>query len=136
MIKGIFGVNIAVNDLANATENYEKMFGVSAMALDESDFAFPGLSGSQLKIGKFHINLISSDQEETSVTKFLKRNGEGLFLLSVEVDSIAEDVDELRDKGFEVLLDKSISGKFGAVNFMHPRSMNGVQIEVYQPSQT
>lgn len=133
MIKGIFGVNIAVNDLAEATKKYENVFGVSAVPLGEKDFAFPGLSGAQLAINGFHINLITSNQPETSIAKFLERKGEGLFLLSVEVDAIDDDVADLRQKGLELLLRDSESGEFGAVNFIHPKSMHGVQVEVYQP---
>ncbi len=134
MIKGIFGVNIAVNDLAAATEKYENVFGVKSVPLGENDFAFPGLSGAQLAINGFHINLITSDRPETSISKFLERKGEGLFLLSVEVDAIDDDVADLRQKGLELLRD-SMSGEFGAVNFVHPKSMHGVQVEVYQRDQ-
>lgn len=134
MIKGIFGVNIAVRNLSEAVEKYEKLFGVTAQPLGENDFAFPGLSGAQLHIDGFHINLITSDQEGTSVTNFLERSGEGLFLLSVEVDDIEKDVSELKNNGYEMLLKQSASGQFGAVNFMHPKAMHGVQIELYQPN--
>lgn len=133
MIKRVFGVNIAVRDLVAATERYEKMFGVHATPLAEKDFAFPGLTGAQLIIEGFHINLITSNLESTPIAKFLERKGEGLFLLSVEVDAIDDDVVDLRRKGFELLLSESVSGQFGAVNFVHPKSMNGVQVEIYQP---
>lgn len=134
MIKGIFGVNIAVHDLPAAIVNYEKVFGVKAVPLHEKDFAFSGLSGAQLAIGDFHINLITSHNAETSISKFLERKGEGLFLLSVEVDDIDDDVADLRDKGYQLLLSDSVSGEFGVVNFVHPKSMNGVQVEIYQPA--
>lgn len=134
MIKGIFGVNVAVRDLAAATAKFEALFGVRARALTNKDFAFPGLYGSQLVINGFHFNLIASNRGDTSIAKFVERQGEGLFLLSVEVDSIAEDEAELRGQGLELLLGEAAKGDFGAVNFVHPKSMNGVQIEIYQPA--
>jgi len=134
MITGIFGVNIAVHDLAAATAKYENVFGVKSVALGEKDFAFPGLSGAQLAIGDFHINLITSHHADTSISKFLERKGEGLFLLSVKVDAIDDDIADLRQKGCQLLLNDSVNGDFGAVNFVHPKSMNGVQVEIYQPA--
>ncbi len=133
MIKGIFGVNVAVRDLAAATAKYETMFGVRAVALAEEDFAFPGLTGSQLVINGFHLNLIASHRDDTSIAKFIERKGEGLFLLSVEVDAMAKDEADLRGKGFELLLGEAAAGDFGAVNFVHPKSMHGVQVELIQP---
>ena len=132
MIKRIFGANVAVRDLTSAVANYERMFGVAARPMREGEFAFPGLNGAQLAIGGFHITLIASRSEGSPVAKFLQRNGEGLFLLSVEVDAIEADVAETKAKGFDIVLPKSASGDFGSVNFIHPKSLNGVQIELLQ----
>lgn len=57
-----------------------------------------------------------------------------MFLLSVEVDDIENDVARMRDIGALFFLEDNASGPFGQVNFAHPKSMNGVQVEVYQPS--
>lgn len=134
MIKGVYGINIAVKDLREAVARYEGVFGVRSSPLSESDFAFPGLAGAQLDINGFRINLISSSRSDTSIAKFLERKGEGVFLVSVEVDAINEDVAAMRDKGMEFVLTDATTGAFGAVNFGHPRSMHGVQIEVIQPA--
>lgn len=134
MIKGIYGVNIAVKDLDEATRKYEAFFGVEAKKVGSDFFAFPGLVGSQIKVNDFHINLIASLEEGTSVANFLERRGEGVFLLSVEVDDIERDVETLRSAGATVLMENNATGTFGAVNFVHPKSMAGVQVEIYEPS--
>lgn len=135
MIKNIYGVNIAVNDLSSSVDIYEKFFGIKSTALPEDHFAFPGLLGASLDINGFRINLITSTGTETSVANFLRNRGEGLFLLSVEVDSIDSDSQALRAKGFPLVMDATLKGSFGAVNFVHPKSMKGVQIELYQPGE-
>lgn len=133
MIKGIYGINIAVKNLKTAVERYEKVFGVKSEHLAENDFAFPGLIGAKINISGTFINLISSVKDDTSVASFIEKNGEGLFLLSVEVDDIENDKKEIEERGLNFLFKDNISGDFGKVNFVHPKLMNGVQLEVYQP---
>lgn len=134
MIKGIYGINVAVKNLDEAVRTYEAFFGIKARSFGSEFFAFPGLVGAQLNINGFHLNLIASLVEGTSVAQFLERRGEGVFLLSVETDDIENDVARMRGVGANFFLEKNASGPFGEVNFVHPKSMNGVQVEVYQPS--
>ena len=134
MIKGIYGINIAVHDLEKATQTYERAFGVKSEPVGESGFAFPGIRGSKFNLNGFHMNLITSDDESTSVGRFLSQKGEGFFLLSVEASDLDSDVQSFIDKGFKPLLAESARGGFGAVNFLHPKQLNGVQLEIYQPA--
>jgi methylmalonyl-CoA/ethylmalonyl-CoA epimerase len=134
MIKGIYGVNIAVKDLNEAIKRYESVFGVKSEPMGARDFAFPGLIVAKLNIGGTYITLVSSIAENTSVANFLAKKGEGVFLLSVRVDDMEKDVASLKEKGLIFALKDVASGDFGKVTFVHPKSMNGVQIEVYQPS--
>lgn len=133
MIKGIYGINIAVKDLDEAVRKYEGMFEVKSEPMGEGDFAFPGLIGAKLDINGTVISLISYSDENTSVAKFINTRGEGLFLLSIEVDDIEEDVEKLEDKGLTFVLSETLGGDYGKVNFVHPKSTHGVQLEIYQP---
>lgn len=133
MIKGIYGFNVAVKDLNEAVKKYESVFGVKAELLGAKDFAFPGLAGAKLNVGGTYITLISSTQENTSVANFLAKKGEGVFLVSVAVDEIEKDAALLKDKGVVFATKDVVSGDFGKVTFIHPKSMNGVQMEIFQP---
>jgi methylmalonyl-CoA/ethylmalonyl-CoA epimerase len=133
MITGIFGINIAVRDLAQATARYESVFGVKAQPMGAGDFAFPGLVGSKLVVNGVALTLLASTDPNTSVSKFIEKKGEGVFLLSVAVDDIDGDVEALKTKGIEFVLPKTVSGAYGAVNFAHPKCLNGVQVEIFQP---
>lgn len=133
MIKGIYGINVAVKDLEAARKNYENFFGVPSEPLGPEFFAFPGLKGARLNVGGFIVHLISYTDENTSVAKFVNSKGDGVFLLSVEVDDIDGDIAELAKKGVGVLLKETPKGDFGAANFVHPKLMNGLQVELYQP---
>lgn len=133
MITGVYGINIAVKDLEAATKTYEKFFGVASQPLGEDSFAFPGLVGAKFDIGGFIVHLISYVDENTAVAKFVNTKGDGFFLLSMRVDDIEQDVAEARSKGLNVLLPQNATGDFGAANFIHPKSLHGVQCELYQP---
>jgi methylmalonyl-CoA/ethylmalonyl-CoA epimerase len=132
MISGIYGVNVAVKNLDMAIARYEAVFGVKAERLGPDDFAFPGLLGGKLNIDGFHITLIASSNGNSAVAKFIERRGEGMFLLSVKVEGIEQEVSALKERGLQFLLDETATGAFGAVNFVHPKSMHGVQLEIYQ----
>src|SRR5659263_44342 len=132
MINGIYGINIAVKDLKAATDRYEKVFGVKAKHLAETDFAFPNLLGSEFNLGEVKINLITSKTEDTSIGQFLSKKGEGLFLFSLKVSNIEEDMNRMKEGGASFVSPSNFTGAFGKVNFIHPKSMNGVQIEVLE----
>lgn len=134
MSLAVNGINIAVNDLASATARYEKLFNVKGEHVGPDGFAFPGLEGTRLDVGGFIISLIASTEQGTSVARFLERHGEGVFLFSAKVDDLAAATAELKQQGLTPLLDEAVSGGFGAVNFYHPKSLNGVQLELIQPA--
>ena len=134
MSLAVNGINIAVKDLASATARYEKLFQVEGEHVSAEGFAFPGLEGTRLDVGGFIISLIASTEEGTSVARFLERHGEGVFLFSAKVDDLEAATADLQRQGLTPLLDEAASGEFGAVNFYHPKSLNGVQLELIQPA--
>jgi len=135
MIRGIYGFNIVVKDLEKAVKTYEEIFDVKAQVLEEGlDFAFPGIRGAQLNINGVKINLITPLKQDTVLAKFLEKKGEGLYLVSVEVDNIEEDIKTLKEKGMVLTLEKPKEGRYGKVTFTHPKSLYSVLLEIYQPS--
>lgn len=133
MLRSIFGVNVAVRDLEAAVGRYRDVLGVEPSPLGPQDFAFPGLRGAAFRLGETVINLIASEDENTSVARFLATRGEGVFLVSLLSDSLAEDMESLRQKQVQLVLEEAAVGPFGQVNFIHPKAMHGVQFEVFEP---
>jgi methylmalonyl-CoA/ethylmalonyl-CoA epimerase len=133
MIRQIYGINVAVKDLEAATERYKEVLGVEPRPMGPEDFAFPGLRGVTFRLGSTAINLITSEREDTAVARFLAKRGEGVFLVSLLSDAIEEDVEALKQRGAQFVLEEVAAGAFGKVNFIHPKSMHGVQFEIYEP---
>lgn len=136
MIKGVHGVNIAVKDLDAAVKKYTDLLGQQpAKMLGGNDFATPGLKGAAFDINGFTLQLLAGE-EGTAIAKFVSNKGEGLFLISLRSDNVEEDMGKMKEGGAVFVMDKPMSGSFGTVNFIHPKSTHGVQIEVYDPDAT
>ena len=134
MIKGVYGLNIAVKDLDAAVKKYTDILGQEPVRmLGRSDFAFPGLKGAAFDVNGFILQIIAGE-ENTSVGKFVGSKGEGVFLLSLRSDNVEEDMAKMTEGGAAFVMDKPLKGNFGTVNFIHPKSTHGVQIEVYDPN--
>jgi methylmalonyl-CoA/ethylmalonyl-CoA epimerase len=134
MIRNVFGINIAVRDLAAAVEKFEAILGIKARYSNAEDFAFPGLKGASFSVGGVNISLVASETDDSVIANFLKTRGEGVLLISFETDDVDAEVEKLRDTALQFLMPKNAEGKFGKVNFIHPKSLHGVQVELIQPS--
>jgi methylmalonyl-CoA epimerase len=135
MIKRLFSINIGVKDLESAIVKFETVLGVKPTLSKEGDFAFPGIRGASFTLNGVMINLVSSNDENTTVGKFLKTRGEGVLLVSLESDDVEKDVERFRNQGFKFSMEKNWEGATGKVNFIHPKSMHGVQVELIEPSE-
>ncbi|MFH1091092.1 MAG: VOC family protein [Pseudomonadota bacterium] len=133
MIRGIYGFNIAVNDLPKATSLFESLFGVKGKPLGPAAFAFSGIDGMEFMVQGLVVNVLTSSDPNSPVYKFLQNRGEGFLLLSLRTDEIESDVEKLKNKGLKPVMDKVAVGDFGKVMFFHPKSVFGVQLEVIQP---
>jgi methylmalonyl-CoA/ethylmalonyl-CoA epimerase len=64
----------------------------------------------------------------------LANKGEGVLLISLLSDNIEKDLGDLTAKGMNFIAPQALAGAYGKVNFIHPKMMNGVQIEVIEPA--
>jgi methylmalonyl-CoA/ethylmalonyl-CoA epimerase len=136
MLKQIWGVNICVFNLEEAAEKYEALLGCKPVFGDDPEMtAYPGMKSASFNFQGYRINLLTSDQKDHPVRRFLDKRGEGLLLVSILSDDLDNDTEKLRAKGVKFLHDKNPEGKHGKVNFIHPKNLNGVQWEIVQPSE-
>jgi len=131
MIKGVYGVNIAVDNLEEAAKRFEEILNVKPVSLKDEDFAFPDLVGAQFDVGGVALTVVGSKTDDTSIAKFVEKRGEGLFLLSLLVDDIERDVEKMKERGIKFVTDIK-EGAYGKVSFAHPKSFYGVQLEILQ----
>ena len=79
------------------------------------------------------IELLEGTDPESPITKFIDKKGQGIHHIAFETDDIVAEMQRLKDLGFELLSDQP---KKGADNklicFLHPKSPNGVLVELCQ----
>jgi methylmalonyl-CoA/ethylmalonyl-CoA epimerase len=124
-------IGIAVKDLEAANEVYSKLFGESPYKTESVESE--GVSTSFFKVGESKIELLEATTPDSAIAKFIEKKGEGIHHIAYAVEDIKAEMDRMRAEGFIVLND---TPKRGADNklvcFLHPKSTNGVLIELCQ----
>jgi methylmalonyl-CoA epimerase len=131
MIKRVHHIGIAVNNLKESTALFEKLLGIKAEV-----HAAPSqkVNEAVFKIGEgVEINLLEPTGPDSSVAKFLEKRGEGLHHIALEVDDINKELGAMEKKGVQLIDKEGREGVAGQVGFLHPKSVNGVLIELVQP---
>ena len=124
-------IGIAVRDLEVSNLVFEKLFGAPAYKseLVESE----GVNTSFFMNGPNKIELLAATNPESPIAKFLEKKGEGIHHIAFDVEDIVSEITRLKEEGFIVL---NQVPKRGADNklvaFLHPKSTNGVLIELCQ----
>jgi methylmalonyl-CoA/ethylmalonyl-CoA epimerase len=129
MIIRIEHIGIAVKNASDANQLFEKLLG-SAKYKSET-VSSENVETHFYNAGNSKIELLESLSADSAVAKFIDRRGEGIHHIAFEVDDIEAEAKRLKEGGFEMI---NAAPKDGADNkrimFMHPRSTNGVLIEL------
>ena len=92
-----------------------------------------GVLTSFFQVGESKVELLQATREDSAIAKYIEKKGEGIHHMAFEVEDIEASMKELAEKGFRILNEKP---KRGADNklvcFIHPKSANGVLIELCQ----
>jgi methylmalonyl-CoA/ethylmalonyl-CoA epimerase len=124
-------IGIAVKDMAGAEKLYEILLGTSCYKKEvvESE----KVTTAFFQKGETKIELLESSDPEGVIAKFIEKKGEGLHHIAFEVEDIRAEMERLRSEGFKLLMEEP---KKGADNklicFVHPKSANGVLMELCQ----
>ncbi|MBC7846816.1 MAG: methylmalonyl-CoA epimerase [Flavobacterium sp.] len=124
-------IGIAVNSLDEASMIYEKLLGIPAYKLEE--VAGEGVKAIFFMNGPNKIELLEATNLESPIAKFIAKKGEGIHHIAFEVEDIVAEIARLKNEGFVVLNETPKKGADNKwVAFLHPKSTNGVLIELCQ----
>jgi methylmalonyl-CoA/ethylmalonyl-CoA epimerase len=77
------------------------------------------------------LELLEPTSEQSTIHKFITKKGEGIHHLSFRVDDIEKKQRELTSQGYQFIYPTAQKGANNClVNFIHPKSANGVLIEI------
>ncbi len=124
-------IGIAVRDLAAAEEIYARLLGASSYKRETVESE--GVITSFFKAGPNKIELLESTKADGPIAKAIEKRGEGIHHIAFEVADIRAEMTRLKAEGFILLNEEP---KRGADNklvcFVHPKSANGVLVELCQ----
>jgi methylmalonyl-CoA/ethylmalonyl-CoA epimerase len=124
-------LGIAVKDLKISESIFEKLLNIKAYKSETVEIE--GVKTLFFQIGPNKIELLQALNENSPIAKFIEKKGEGIHHIAFEVEDIYAEIERLKKEGFILLND---TPKKGADNklicFVHPKSSNGVLIELCQ----
>jgi methylmalonyl-CoA/ethylmalonyl-CoA epimerase len=130
-------VGIAVPDLDEAVAFYRDTFGV--VSVHEETNEEQGVREAMLAVGdgSTRIQLLAPLNEDSTIAKFIGRNGPGVQQVAYTVDDIEAVSATLRERGLRLLYDAPRRGTSDSrVNFIHPKDARGVLVELVEPAAT
>lgn len=131
MIKKVEHIGIAVLELEKAIILYENLLNTPCYKIEEVGTEFVKTAFFQLGASK--IELVAATKQTSPIAKFITKRGEGLHHIAFEVDNIEEEINRLLGLNYQLIQQNK---KRGADNkliaFLHPKSTNGVLVELCQ----
>ena len=130
-MKKIEHIGIAVKNLETANDIYSKLLNSSPYKMEEVQSE--NVKTSFFQVGESKIELLEGTTPNSPITKFIEKKGEGVHHIAFEVDNIEEEIARLTKEGFQMIHDKPKDGADNKlIAFLHPKSSNGVLIELCQ----
>ena len=131
MFGKIAHIGIAVNDLDKSIDLLSRMFGTKPNQRERVDDQ--QVNSAMFSFGNISVELLESTAPGSSIAKFIEKRGEGMHHLSFVVDDITAELARLRKAGFQLIDEQPRKGADNClVAFLHPKSTNGVLIEISQ----
>ncbi len=132
MINLLDHIAVAVTDLEDSVSQWVRSLQLEAGEIEE--VVGQGVRLCKLKASQGPaIELISPTKTDSPVARYLSKKGEGIHHFCYEVPDIDEALEILRKNGARLIHEKPVSGAEGSrVAFVHPKSFNGVLIELKQ----
>lgn len=124
-------IGIAVKNLEESNDLFAKLFGNPPYKMEE--VASEGVKTSFFMNGPNKIELLEASSADSPIAKFLEKKGEGIHHIAFDVTDILSEIERLKALGFTVLNEIPKQGADNKlVAFLHPKSTNGVLIELCQ----
>lgn len=124
-------IGIAVKDLGKSNELFAQLFGKEHYKIES--VASEHVNTSFFQTGSSKVELLEATDPESPIARFIEKRGEGIHHIAFEVEDIQAEMERLQKLGFQLLNEQP---KIGADNklvcFLHPKSANGVLVELCQ----
>lgn len=131
MVKQLSHIGIAVKNLENSILIYEKL--LNTKLIHKEFVPDQKVMTAIFRLGNVIIELLEPTSVDSPISKFLEKRGEGIHHISLEVENIEEELRRLQNNGIQLIDEKPKPGAADhSIAFLHPKSTNGVLIELSQ----
>ncbi|MDC3337158.1 methylmalonyl-CoA epimerase [Flavobacteriales bacterium] len=124
-------IGIAIRNSADSEKIFAELLGTDSYKSENVESE--GVKTTFFHVGESKIELLQALDPNSPVAKFIEKRGEGIHHLAFEVDDIDFELNRLEQLGYQLI---HRTPKDGADNkriaFLHPKSTNGVLIELCQ----
>jgi len=130
-IKRIDHIAIVVDELEAALAFWREALGlelehIADVPEQKSQIAFLPAGGSQ-------VELVKPTTQDSGVARYLQKRGPGMHHICFEVDDLEGMLTRLKSKGVQLINERPQIGEGGKkLAFIHPKSANGVLVELYE----
>jgi methylmalonyl-CoA epimerase len=124
-------IGIAVKSIEESLKFWEGTLGIKCHGVEE--VVEQKVKTAFLPIKDTEIELLEGTSEDSPISKFIEKKGEGIQHLAIRVENIEEALEELKSKGVRLIDEKPRKGAGGAlIAFIHPAATGGVLLELSQ----
>lgn len=128
---------IKINHIAVVVENIEDSLGFWRDALGLpmgkiQDVPQEAVQIAFLEAGDSHIELVSPTTEDSGIAKYLTKKGQGMHHICFEVEDINLALNQMKEKGIELINEEARERDGRKYAFIHPKSTGGVLVELYE----
>lgn len=126
-------IGIAVHSIEEAAKFYTEKLGLTIGGIEEVESQ--KVKVAFLPIGEVRLELVQPTSPESSVAKFLEKNGQGFHHIALQVDDVAAEVEKLKASGVQMVDQTPRPGAHNTmIAFVHPKASGGVLTELVQES--
>ena len=129
MLRKIEHIGIAVKDIAASNKVFTDILGVVPYKSEavESEQVIT----SFFQIGESKVELLQATHADSAIARYIEKNREGIHHIAFDVEDIHAEIKRLKDLDYMMIHDHPKEGADGKlIAFMHPKSGNGVLIEL------
>ena len=124
-------LGIAIKSLETSDNLFAKLFGKSNYKQESVERE--GITTSFYQLGESKIELLEATNPESPIAKFIDKKGEGIHHIAFGVEDIRAEIERLKAEGFVFISEEPKDGADNKlVVFLHPKSTNGVLVELCQ----
>jgi len=132
MIKGISHLGIVVNDIEKSLDALSQIINFKSPAIKE--FPEKKMKCAVVEVNGVALEFLQDKSEDGFLGRFAEERGDAIHHFCLLSDDIKEDVENLKQRGIEMMDQKPRLGLRGKkIAMSMPSALNGITIELSEP---